>query len=158
VDVFTKYLTSAAPQHPTRHARAIANLYQTVLEVERDGDLLQDLYRFYMGLGLPVYVGQLGLPGSDADLLAVGRQLDGRSCAGAVGTTAAEWQIAGRKVWNWGEKNQHIRDARVLADELLAEPDVAALRPRMRAMKPQRVAIIGHSFTMDLHWSSPSAF
>jgi hypothetical protein len=28
----------------------------------------------------------------------------------------------------------------------------------MRALPPQRVAVIGHSFTMDLHWSSPSAF
>jgi len=103
-------------------------------------------------------VGQLGLPGGDADLLAVGRQLEGKSCPGPVGTTAAEWQIAGRKIWNWGEKNQHIRDARVLADELLAEPDVAALVPKMRALPPQKVAVIGHSFTMDLHWSSPSAF
>src|SRR6185503_15941792 len=28
----------------------------------------------------------------------------------------------------------------------------------MRALPSQRVAVIGHSFTMDLHWSSPSAF
>ena len=75
-----------------------------------------------------------------------------------MGTSAAEWQIAGRKIWNWGEKNQHIRDARVVADELLAEPAVAALVPKMRALPAQRVAVIGHSFTMDLHWSSPSAF
>ncbi len=75
-----------------------------------------------------------------------------------MGLTAAEWQIAGRKIWNWGEKNQHIRDARVLARELLAEPDVAALVPRMRALPAQKVAVIGHSFTMDLHWSSPSSF
>jgi hypothetical protein len=158
VDVFTSYLSAAAPGRPRAHVRAIANLYQTVLEVERDGDLLQDLDRFYIGLGLPVYVGQLGLPGADEDLLGVGRQLEGKSCASPVGTTAAEWQIAGRKIWNWGEKNQHIRDARVLGDELRAEPAVAALVPRMRALPAQRVAVIGHSFTMDLHWSSPSAF
>ena len=158
VNVYTAYLTRAAPGHPRAHVRAIANLYQTALEVERDGDVLQDLYRFYIGLGLPVYVGQLGLPGSDADLLAVGRELEGKSCASPVGTSPAEWQIAGRKVWNWGEKNQHIRDARVLARELLAEPEVQALVPRMRALGARRVAIIGHSFTMDLHWSSPSAF
>jgi hypothetical protein len=75
-----------------------------------------------------------------------------------VGLSAAEWQIAGRKIWNWGEKNQHIRDARVLAKELLAEPEVAALIPKMRALPAQKIAVIGHSFTMDLHWSSPSAF
>jgi len=158
VNVYARYLAVAAPGRPPAHVRAIANLYQTVLEVERDGDLLQDLYRFDIGLGLPVYVGQLGLPGADADLLDTGRQLEGKSCASPVGTTAAEWQIAGRKIWNWGEKNQHIRDARVLADELRAEPEVAALIPKMRAMPAQRVAVIGHSFTMDLHWASPSAF
>jgi hypothetical protein len=158
VSVFTAYLTEHAHGRPRGQVHAVANLYQTVLEVERDGDRLQELFRFYIGLGLPVYVGQFGLPGGDDDLLAVGRSLEGRSCASPVGLTAAEWQIAGRKIWNWGEKNQHIRDASVLAKELLAEPDVAALVPRMKAMPAQRVAVIGHSFTMDLHWSSPSAF
>jgi len=105
-----------------------------------------------------VYVGQLGLPGTDEDLLAVGRRLEGKSCVSPVGTAAAEWQIAGRKIWNWGEKNLHIRDARVVGDELLAEPAVAALVPKMRGLAAQRIAVIGHSFTMDLHWSSPSAF
>ena len=138
--------------------RAIANLYQTVLEVERDGDRLQEEYAFYIGLDLPVYVGQLNLPGSDADLLAVGKQLEGRACASPVGTTAAEWQIAGRKSWNWGEKNLHIRDERVLAAELLREPDVKALRARLHALPAQKIAVVGHSFTMGLHWSSPSSF
>jgi hypothetical protein len=158
VNVYTAYLTAAAPGRPRAHLRAIANLYQTVLEVERDGDRLQDLFAFYIGLGVPVYVGQLGLPGSDEDFLAVGRGLEGKSCASPVGLTAAEWQIAGRKIWNWGEKNQHIRDARVLARELLAEADVAPLVPKMKALPAQKIAVIGHSFTMDLHWSSPSAF
>src|SRR5262249_2025996 len=36
--------------------------------------------------------------------------------------------------------------------------DTAALVPKMRALPAQKVAVIGHSFTMDLHWSSPSAF
>lgn len=158
VNVFASALEKQAPGHRRLDVRTVANLYQTVLEVERDGDRLQDLFRFYIGLGLPVYVGQLGLPGSDADFLQVGRGLEGQSCESPLGLTAAEWQIAGRKIWNWGEKNQHIRDARVLADELLAEPEVSALVPKMRALPGQRIAIVGHSFTMDLHWSSPSAF
>jgi hypothetical protein len=158
VSVFTAYLAPKARDRPPAHVRAIANLYQTVLEVERDGDRLQELFAFYIALGLPVYVGQLGLPGGDEDFLAVGGELSGKTCAAPVGTTAAEWQIAGRKIWNWGEKNQHIRDAKVLADELLQEPEVAALLPRMKALPAQKVAVIGHSFTMDLHWSSPSSF
>ena len=158
VNVFAEYLQKKAPSQPPSHVRSVANLYQTVLEVERDGDRLQDLYAFYIGLGLPVYVGQFGLPGTDADFLAAGRELEGPSCSSPVGLSAGEWQIAGRKIWNWGEKNLHIRDARVLANELLSEPDVTPLIPGMKALAAERVAIIGHSYTMDLHWSSPSAF
>lgn len=157
VNVFTKYLRQSTHAAEV-NIRTVANLYQTVLEVERDGDRLQEEFAFYIGLGLPVYVGQFNLPGTDADLLAVGRKLEGQSCEAPVGTTAPEWQIAGRKIWNWGEKNLHIRDERVLAAELLKERDVERLEPKLRALPGQKIAVIGHSFTMGLHWSSPSSF
>jgi photosystem II stability/assembly factor-like uncharacterized protein len=157
VNVFTTWLAGRA-KAPRAHVRAIANLLQTNLEVERDGDRLQELFHVYIALGVPVYVGQLGLPGTDADFLAFGQELEPKSCASPVGTTAPEWQIALRKNWNWGEKNLGIRDEKVLARELLAEPEVAALVPKMKALPPQRIAVIGHSFTMGLHWSSPSSF
>jgi hypothetical protein len=157
VNVFTSYLRQNTKASEVK-IRSVANLYQTVLEVERDGDRLQEEYAFYIGLGLPVYVGQFKLPGTDADLLAVGRKLEGQSCEAPVGTSAAEWQIAGRKIWNWGEKNLHIRDERVVAAELLKEADVERLKPRLRSLPPQKIAIVGHSFTMGLHWSSPSSF
>jgi hypothetical protein len=157
VNVFTNYLRQATKADSLK-IRSIANLYQTVLEVERDGDRLQEEYAFYIGLGLPVYVGQFNLPGTDEAFLAVGRKLEGKACDSPVGTSAAEWQIAGRKIWNWGEKNLHIRDEKVLAAELLREPEVKILVPRLRALPPQKIAVIGHSFTMGLHWSSPSSF
>src|SRR6185295_1215242 len=133
VNVFGRWLASHAKGRRPVEMRAIASLFQTNLEVERDGDRLQELFAFYAGLGLPVYLGQLGLPGGDADFLAMGRELEGKSCASPVGQTAAEWQIAGRKNWNWGEKNLGIRDQKVLAAELLQEPDVKTLLPRIRA-------------------------
>jgi len=157
VNVFTDYLREHTKADIVQ-IRAVASLYQTVLEVERDGDLLQDEFAFYIGLGLPVYVGQMNLPGSDEAMLAVGRGLAARTCASPFDTDAAAWQIAGRKIWNWGEKNLHIRDERVLASELLHEPEVKALLPRLRQLPPQKIAVIGHSFTMGLHWSSPSSF
>ncbi len=126
--------------------------------MERDGDLLQDQFAFYIALGLPVYVGQLGLPGGDDAMLAAGRELGRRACASPYATDAAAWQIAGRKVWNWGEKHLHIRDDKVLAAELLRERDVRAVVPRLRAVPAQRIAVVGHSFTMGQHWSSPSSF
>src|SRR5207247_1863854 len=61
VEVFTRDLASRS-RAPRARIRAIANLYQTILEVERDGDLLQDEFNFDLALGLPVYVGQLGQP------------------------------------------------------------------------------------------------
>jgi hypothetical protein len=86
------------------------NVYQIVLEVERDDDRLQDLFAFYIGLGLAVYVGQFGLRDTDADFLAAGRELEGPPCSSRVGLSAGEWRIAGRKIWNWGEKNLPIRE------------------------------------------------
>ena len=157
VNVFTRWLTERTKAKGVK-LRAIASLFQTNLEVERDGDRLQELFAFYAGLGLPVYLGQLGLPGSDAFFLAMGRELEGKSCPSPVGTTAAEWQIAARKNWNWGEKNLGIRDDKVLARELVEEPEVKALVPRIKAIPAQRIAVIGHSFTMQLHWSTPGAF
>ncbi len=157
VSVFTRWLADRT-QAPPVQVRAIASLFQTNLEVERDGDRLQELFAFYAGLGLPVYLGQLGLPGTDEAFLALGRELEGRSCVSPLGTGAAEWQIAARKNWNWGEKNLGIRDHEVLAKELLEEPEVKALAPRIRALPAQRIAVIGHSFTMQLHWSTPGAF
>jgi len=157
VEVFSRDLAERT-HAPRAQVRSIANLYQTILEVERDGDLLQEEFAFDIALGLPVYVGQLGLPGTDADFLATGRTLAPRSCPSPVGTSEAEWQIAGRKVWNWGEKKLHVRDEQVVADELLEEADVKAFLPRLRGVPAERVAVIGHSFTMGLHWSSPGSF
>jgi hypothetical protein len=157
VNVFTDYLRERTKADAVQ-VRAIASLYQTVLEVERDGDRLQEEFAFYIGLGLPVYIGQLKLPGSDEAMLKIGQQLAARTCASPFETDAAAWQIAGRKIWNWGEKNLHIRDEKVLASELLRGSDVKVLLPRLRQLPAQRIAVIGHSFTMGLHWSSPSSF
>lgn len=159
VNVFTDYLRARARgKSGGARLRSVASLYQTILEVDRDGDLLQEQFAFYKGLGLPVYVGQLGLPGGDDDFLAAGRELGRRACASPYATDAAAWQIAGRKVWNWGEKHLHIRDDRVLATELLRERDVRTLVPRVRTLPAQKIAVVGHSFTMGQHWSSPSSF
>jgi hypothetical protein len=157
VSVFTRWLAERTRAGRVE-VRAIASLFQTNLEVERDGDRLQELFAFYAGLGLPVYLGQLGLPGTDEAFLAMGRELEPATCASPFGTAAADWQIAGRKNWNWGEKNLGIRDDKVLAKELLDEPEVKALVPRIRALPAQRIAVIGHSFTMQLHWSTPGSF
>ena len=154
-----------------RTSESIALLYQLVLEVERDGDRLQDLYRFLIGLNLPVYSGEKHKQ-TDAELLEIGRELEKTTCASPFATDAAAWQIAGRKVWNWGEKNTGARDAKVLAHELIQDramkPVLKKLGMKSRVSKvlgrhqdttrPLRYAVIGHSFTNPQHWSTPSAF
>ena len=67
VDVFTRWLSEHA-MAPRVQVRSLASLFQTNLEVERDGDRLQELFAFYAGLGLPVYLGQLGPAGDGCRL------------------------------------------------------------------------------------------
>ena len=147
VNVFSSYLQKQAPKAPRTSIQAIANSYQMDLEQARDGDRFQELFGFYIAPGLPVYVGQLGLPGTDEDFLVAARALIVPSCASPFGLSLADWQIAGRKIWNWGEKRLHIRNAGVVADELLEAPDVRAAIPAMKDLPSQRIAVIGHSFT-----------
>ena len=157
VSAFLRYLDGAVTAK-TSDMLAVANLYQTCLESERDGTVLWDEMHFYRALGYKTYVGQLGLPGGDTDFLAVGKILEPLTCASPFGTTAADWQIVGRKVWNWGEKYGHIRDQYTMATEILGEPDIRVLIPRIRAVKAQKIACIGHSFSMQSHWSTPGSF
>ena len=157
VEILAAHLRGKRQAKPL-HLRAIANLWQIVLEVDRDGDILQQVFDAYIALGLPVYVGQLGLPGTDADLLELGQALAPKACAAPYDTAPAAWQISGRKLWSWAERKLHIRDASVVARELLAEPAVQAIVPRLRALPPQKIAVVGHSFTLELHWSSPATF
>src|SRR4029453_9442734 len=80
INIFDDYLRQKTKFEGVK-TRAIASLYQTVLEVERDGDLLQDEFAFYIALALPVYIRQLHLPGTDSDMLSYGRDLAGQTCA-----------------------------------------------------------------------------
>jgi acetyl esterase/lipase len=108
VSLITADLAARAASPDPVGIRALANLYQTIFEVDRDGDRLQELFSFYIALGLPVSVAPLGLPGGDADFLAWGETLSPRACASPFGTSASEFQIAGRKIWNWREKHLHL--------------------------------------------------
>jgi len=139
--------------------RALASLLQMMLDVDRDGTQLQDLFALYTALGLPVHTAQLGLKETtDAEFLALAQRLSPALCASPFGTDPAAVRILFRKMWNWGHRYTGERDKTVLARELMEEPDIKALLPRVRAMPAQKIAVIGHSFTMYVHWSSPAAF
>jgi hypothetical protein len=157
VNVMTAYLT-AKIKKPAADIRAVANLMQMTLEEDRDADLTQDLLSFYCGLGLLVYFKQLGLPYTESDFLGMGKKLAPRTARAPYGATAEKWQIHGVAISSWAEKQLHIRDDQVLAKELLQEPDIKALLPKIKALPAQKIAVIGHSYTMHVHWASPSSF
>jgi len=83
---------------------------------------------------------------------------DGRvGMTGGVGI-AEEWTGNAQDPDHWRDTHVRVSPVEVLAAELLAEPDVKALVPLIKALPPQRIAVIGHSVTMQLHWSTPGAF
>ena len=160
VSLATEYLAAKSSQAKPARAdiRAVASLLQTVMEVNRDGEMLQQQFDFYIALGLAAYQGQLGLGGSDVELGEMAWGLSPETCPSPFGVKVRDWKIAARKIWIWGEKKLHIRDDRVLAREILQEADMKELVPKLKAMKAQRIAVIGHSFTMMVNWSSPAPF
>ena len=101
ISIFDDYLRKKTKFEGVK-TRAIASLYQTVLEVERDGDLLQDEFAFYIALGLPVYVGQLHLPGTDAHAFRPLKPapLSGRLLGGKSGTGVKRTCTSAMRRWS----------------------------------------------------------
>jgi hypothetical protein len=138
--------------------RALASLMQMMLDIDRDGSQLQDMFALYTAMGLPVHTAQLGLKETtDAEFLVLARQLSSAMCGSPFATDPMAVRILFRKMWNWGHRHTGERDKTVLARELLQEPEMAALVPKLKALPPQKIAVIGHSYTMNVHWASPSA-
>jgi hypothetical protein len=79
VNVWAAWFKEKAPQASPPQVKALANLQQIMAEIYRDGDLLQDLYRIYAKLGLPVYFGQIGIKATtDSQFLLFGRECTAR--------------------------------------------------------------------------------
>lgn len=162
VNVFTRRLEERCSQPgaagPQADRRAVANLYQMVFEIDRDGTTVQEMFRFYIGLGLAVHLGQLGLPSDDATLLATGKELAPRTCACPFDTDAKAWQMVGRKVEMWGEKKRGVVTAADYAREVLARPDIKPHVQKIRALKLRKIAVLGHSFSINMHFSTHASF
>lgn len=140
-------------------AQAVTSLLQMALDVARDGDELQDMFALYAALGLPVHTRQLGLKEkTDEEFLKLAKVLAPRMCPCPFPTDAVVLQMTFRKLWNWGHRHTGERDKKTMAMELLAEPDILKLTANIKKLPAQRIAVIGHSYTMNVHWSSPSAF
>ncbi len=138
--------------------RSVASVMQTMLDVERDADEVQSLYGLYVALGLPVHLAQLGLDESEPGLQNFGKAVSAVWKDVPFDTDAATVTMLGTKMKNWGQRYRGIRDMHVLAREWIVAPEFAAMVPAIQKMQPRRIAVIGHSYSMDMHWASASAF
>ena len=159
VNVLSAWLKQKAPQASVTQVRGLSSLLQMMLDIDRDGGVLQDMYRVYQALKLPVHLGQIGIPAGDLEqCLGYGKELAPQMGACPFPVDAAALQVMCAKMHNWGRRHAGERDKTVLARELMAEDDVRVMVPRIQALGAQKIAVIGHSFTMDVNWSSPSSF
>ena len=77
--------------------KALANLLQLVMEVERDGDLVQEQLKLYRKLNLLIGPCDLGYPDDDDALEEVGLRLGGVACEAPYVTREGAWRITLRK-------------------------------------------------------------
>ena len=151
-------LRARAPQAELAGIRALASLYQLVLEVERDGTVLPAMFKNYIALKLPVFLDEIGLAYDTADFIAMAELLAASCCAAPVDVSLRSWQLASRKIKNLGERHAGKVTAEHYADELAGWPEVAACADVVRKWAPRRFTVLGHSFTMSAHWASHASF
>jgi hypothetical protein len=159
VNVWIEYLKEKAPKATPVQVKAVANLQQMITEIDRDGDTLQDLFRVYSALGLPVYFGQLGLTAAnDDEFMAIANELAPKIAAIPYDKSPGTIRMACHKMYNWGRRYSGERDNAAMAKELLADPDLKEAIAAAAKLPPQKIAVIGHSFSMAVHWSTPGSF
>jgi hypothetical protein len=159
VNVWVVWFKEKAPEASAAQVKSLANLQQVLAEIDRDGDLLQDLFRVYAALHLPVYFGQLGIKASsDEEFMVFAKDVTGRMIGGPYDESPEIVRMAFRKMYNWGRRYDGERDKTVIARELLAEPGLQDAVARAGKVGPTKIAVIGHSFTMEVHWATPGSF
>lgn len=142
----------------TADLKALGSLHQMALEVERDGDALQNLFALYGATGLPRSIEELGVSGDGRTLRLMAVAAAQGSCVASFDTSPGAWRLALQKIWNWGAKNSGRRDTATIAAQVSRSAATQALAPALRATSPRAITVLGHSFTMERHWSSATAF
>ena len=158
VSALTEYLRARAKEADISGIRAIANLYQVTFERTRDANLLQDLFKLYAKLNLPVYLDDIGLPYDRAEFAAMGQALAEACCETPYDTSPQAWHLASRKIKNWGEEHSGKKTAATYARELLGRPEIMECVPAIKSMPLRRIGVLGHSFVLSLHWSTHASF
>jgi hypothetical protein len=157
VSVITSHLVKEAPTAPKASVRALASLFQLTLEVDRDAQEMQEMFRIYTSLHLPVCFQDLGLDYGPRELDSLAVELAQRTCAAPYDTSQHAWRLALEKVRFWGEKYSGRITADTYAQELLAGELKEVVRA-LQALPAMRVCVLGHSFSYPVHWSSHGVF
>ena len=158
VSVVTRFIQSRVGDVAPARIRAVASLYQMVLETSRDGGALQQLFKLYVALGLPVCLDDLAIHYERKEFLKMGAEFKAACCPAPFSTSGSAWHFASRKIKNWGEQHSGRISAATYVEELLAIPAVAQSTNAIQAMPAQRICVLGHSYTMSLHWSTHASF
>lgn len=159
VNVWIKWFREKEPNTSLLRAKSLASLQQMMGDTYRDGDLLQDLFRVYVKLGLPVHFGQIGITATtDADFMTFAKELSPRMGPSPYDESPFMLKMSFRKMYNWGRRYTGERDKFTMARQLMADPRMKAAILKAGMLKPEKVAIIGHSYTMEVNWSTPGTF
>jgi len=158
VSVMTRFITRRMGNVPSSSIRAVASLFQIVLETTRDAATLHNVFSVYHAAGLPVYMGELAINYDTPQFVMLGNELAPQCCASPFGTSADAWQMACRKLQNWGEQCTGKVTADTYAREVLEKSLAKECVSVIQAMPAQKICVIGHEFTMSTYWSSPASF
>jgi len=158
VNVVTGFMQRLCPHVERTRLRALASLYQMTLEVERDGGMIHELFGVYARVRLPVCLADLAVAADDRQFLVFGEVLSKACCQAPYPVSALAWQLAFRKIENWGLKYSGRCTLETMVRDLLEGPAVRRLENLIRTIPPRKIGVVGHSFTQSLHWSSPASF
>lgn len=156
--VMVRALAKRAPTADRAAVRAVACLHQVVLQSSLDADEVQKLFPLFMALDFPVSIAQFGLPHERGDLVAFGAELAPACCTCPFDTSPDAWHLVLRKMQNWSDRFRGCVNAATFARELLPTPEVRACAAGLRQLPQQKICVLGHSFTMSMHWASPGSF
>ncbi|MFC1614219.1 hypothetical protein ACFL5K_02865 [Gemmatimonadota bacterium] len=153
--VFRNFLIEMAGDQDRNSIPAVANTIQLITQVDRDGDLVQEMISLYQELGLKLSLTSLGLDGSMDNLQAIAEVLISRTGATPFDMEMIDWQLYLHKLEMWDAKISGRRDKKIIADEMIeADPLVTGMLDDLKMLPAKRVAFMGHSLTMSMHWST----
>jgi hypothetical protein len=148
--VVEKLLAGEAPAASRADIKAMTSLCQMSVEMNRDGTVLQDLYKFLDAQGLAVAYQQIGLVMDEAMAYRLAEAMSRQVGKCPYDVSVKMCALTFIKTKMWGERVSGIITAATYARELERGP-LAPYLPAIRAMRPMKICVLGHSFASHIH-------